>query len=211
MTSTSPKTLALAGDCWHPQQLVKNAFADCYSHSIDWRNAIEQSSIDSLQEFDIILLAKANHLSDSDDKPWMTPVIEQALVDYVEQGGKLWVLHSGLAEYDHHPRLCHLMGATFVQHPEPCDVTTRTTQAHPLTNSVTAFSLLDEHYEVVITDPQIEIVLKTESSYGTYPAGWFKQQGKGKVCGLTPTHFAAGWQQAQLQQLLQNTLDWLAN
>jgi type 1 glutamine amidotransferase len=55
------------------------------------------------------------------------------------------------------------------------------------------------------------VFLTTRSSHGLQPAGWTRCEGRGRVCALTPGHFAEVWLHPGFQRLLVNAVHWLVD
>jgi len=103
-----------------------------------------------------------------------------------------------------------ILGGAFIGHPKQCPVTVAPKDGHPLTAGVTAFTLTDEHYQMVLDDQEADLFLTSTSEHGTQPAGWTRFEGKGRVCVLTPGHNLEVWLDPSFQTLLDNCLHWCA-
>jgi type 1 glutamine amidotransferase len=160
--------------------------------------------------FPAVILSKSNNITAADETPWMTPAVEQAFADYVHQGGGLLALHSGTAGYQHTPHLRSLLGGVFAHHPEQCPVSSTPDSQHPLAQGVEPFTLKDEHYFMEMGAAEVDIFMTTQSSHGSQPGGWTRRQGRGRVCVLTPGHNLDVWQHPSYQNLITNTLRWVA-
>ena len=62
------------------------------------------------------------------------------------------------------------MGGTFAGHPAQCDVTVQPAAGHPLAAGCSPFTGHDEHYQMAMNDPDVDLFLHTASEHGT-PAG----------------------------------------
>lgn len=205
--------LILAGDVWHPQSLLREAFSGHLAEqcSIEWFAGNPENLVSRLSEFDVVVLAKANHLNESSEASWVTASIETALVSYVEAGGGLLVLHSGLAFYGKASAIWQLSGGGFIEHPDFCPVIYTPAEHHPVAKSCGVEEFIDEHYFVDLDDSKAEIFLTSTSSHGEQPAGWARQQGKGRVCVLTPAHHANVLNTEWYQKWLINGLNWCSH
>jgi type 1 glutamine amidotransferase len=204
------RTLVLSDDAWHPRSVVHaglQRLEDC-GFEFDWIEHADEWSAERMVEYPLVILTKANQASRTDERPWVTRKIEEAFGDYVRQGHGLLVVHSGLAGYERLSMLRGLMGGAFVEHPEQCPVMIKPKESHPLTVGSTPYTLTDEHYFVVLDDPQADIFLTTVSEHGTQPGGWTRMEGEGRVCVLTPSHNVEGWLHPSFQTLLLNALRW---
>ena len=135
-------------------------------------------------------------------------MVQQEFLNYVKSGNGLLVLHSGTAGYENTWTLRRLMGGVFREHPDQCPVTVEPQSPNPLTKGVLAFTLKDEHYFMELDDDQAEVFVKTISEHGVQPGGWRRNEGKGRVCVLTPGHNLEIWQHPSYQKLLLNSIHW---
>ena len=206
------RTLVLCGDYHHAAETTRQgleALGDC-GFTFDWLYEASEWSAEKMAAYRLVVFGKANHASPDDQSPWATPDVETAFQTYVQQGNSLLVLHSGTALYDKTPVLRALIGGVFESHPPQCPVTVEPHVGHPLTEGSTAFTLKDEHYQMVVDDPAVDHFLSTSSEHGTQPGGWTRTEGKGRVCVLTPGHNVEVWLHPSFQTLLLNALRWCA-
>jgi len=205
--------LVICDDFWHPSSTVRQGLAPLESqgYSFTWLENAKDWSAARLGGFPVTILAKSDNVSATDQTPWITPDVENALLDYVRGGHGLLVIHSGTVGGQRCPTLRALVGGVFVSHPKQCPVTVIPRQGHPLTTGVAAFTETDEHYQMQLDDAQASVFLTSESgSAPRQPAGWTRSDGAGRVCVLTPGHNAAVWLQPGFQRLLINALSWCA-
>jgi len=178
------KVLTLLGDFYHDHdkflEVVKYALKDKEIELLD-------SSIDNFHEYlvkkpDLLILGRENKINPQEDNVlvWMSEDIEKDLVEYVKNGGKLIVWHSGLASYNVDGPYVSLIRGYFKHHPEPKLVTY-------YGNNI-EFSFIDEHYFVHCDEKNTNVFLRSRSEYGDSIAGWTHNFGKGRVICLTPAH-----------------------
>jgi type 1 glutamine amidotransferase len=204
------RALVLCGDVWHPAQsariglgaLEKRGFA------FDWIEHADGWSAERMGAHPLVVLAKANNVSASDQRPWATEAVQTAFLDYVRRGNGLLVIHSGSAGYDQAPRLRRLLGGAFTHHPPQCLVTVELRAGHRLSAGSTAFTLVDEQYVINLDDDQVDIFLTTMSQHGTQPGGWTRIMAEGRVCVLTPGHNLDVWLHPSYQAVIHNALRW---
>jgi uncharacterized protein len=205
------KVMVLCGDRWHPGDVPRQGLlALGEAFSFDWNEDARRWSVEELAQVPLVVLAKSNNISASDESGWMTEAIACALVEHVRQGNGLLALHSGIAGYDPFPALCSLLGGVFSQHPDQCPVTMEPRAGHPLCARSAPFNLTDEHYFVRMEDKDADVFLTTRSVHGEQPAGWRRSEGQGRVAVLTPGHNLEVWLQPSFQALLRNSLEWCA-
>ncbi|WP_026371082.1 ThuA domain-containing protein [Kallotenue papyrolyticum] len=204
--------LVLCADRWHPATTPRAGLATL-AHAgaaFDWIEDGGAWSRAQLHRADVVLLTKANQRSADDTAPWMTEQIAAELIDYVQRGRGLLVIHAGLAGYEALPALRRLIGGGFVQHPPPCPVECVPQRGHAITETCTSFTVHDEHYVVALDDPAAQIIAVTRSQHGEQPGGWVRSVGSGRVCALTPGHELAVWQHPAYQRLIRRALWWCA-
>ena len=178
------QTLVLADDRYHPARIARTglgALGDC-GFTFDWIENGEDWSTERLTAYPLVVLVKANNISASDEHPWMTPEIADALRNHVCAGNSLLTLHSGTAGYRDTPVLRDLLGGLFMRHPKQCLVTVEPQAGHPLTAGSTAFTEVDEHYFMEMTDEPVDHFLQTVSEHGAQPGGWTRSEGDGRIC-----------------------------
>lgn len=184
----------------------------------------------SLANYDVIVMSKCDHISQSNNAPWKTPEIQEAFVNYVEGGGGLLVTHSGTVSGDNGATnvLDLLIGSRFVSHPNNCPVIVGAIKPHPITEKVGIFLQTDEHYHLEILAEDIDILSASfadaqgeESKYQTEPyfnapahiapAVYVRTQGKGRICVLTPGHVPEVWHNSEFSKMLANAVRWCAD
>lgn len=206
------KVLVLCGDHWHPPHIAwkgLNALAG-NEFTFDWMEDARDWSAETMLAYPVTVLTKSNNVSANDQTEWMTDAVQAAFLDYVMQGNGLLAIHSGTAEYENKPVLRSLLGGVFARHPEQCPVTVNPSEGHPLCVGSSAFTLQDEHYFMVMHDPQVDVFMTTNSVHGEQPGGWRREEGSGHVAVLTPGHNLEVWLHPSYQALLRNCLRWCA-
>lgn len=166
-------------------------------------------SAERMGQFPLVLLAKGNFISHTDHAPWYTPEVEEAFQEYVRGGGGLLAVHAGSA-VKNSPGMRRLLGGTFTHHPPQTDVTITPQGYHPITANVEPFTVRDEHYHMEADDLAAHHFLTTTSEHGAQPGGWWREEGEGRVCVLTPGHNLEVWLHPEFQTLLRNGLLWCA-
>lgn len=205
--------LVLCDDRWHPAITPRAGLLnlEAQGHHLDWIEDAADWSAEKMERYPVVIFTKSNNISAVDETPWMTPEIEAAFKSYVERGHGLLAIHSGLAGYENTPVLRALLGGVFDHHPAQCQVTIEPVAGGgPLTANVTSFTLQDEHYFMVVDDPEMPVFLTTRSENGAQPGGWTRMQGSGRVCVITPGHNLEIWQHPSFQALVKNSLLWCA-
>lgn len=204
--------LVLCDDKFHPAAIVRDGLAPLAGRfRFDWiENAVKWSP-ERMAKHPLTLIAKSNHVSREDHRPWMTEAAEAAFVEYVRKGGGLLAVHSGTAGYAETRQFRRLLGGVFVRHPKQCNVAVEPREGCALAEGAAAFAEKDEHYFMELDDAGADVFLTTRSEHGEQPGGWTRAEGRGRVCVLTPGHNREVWLHPSFQTLLANALNWRPN
>ena len=177
----------LCEDQWHPLQIPRAGLGALTGteFTFDWIENAEAWSPGNMLRYKLVILAKSNNVSASDNTGWMTASIQAAFSDYVRKGNGLLAIHSGAAGYEQMPVLRSLLRGVFTHHPEQCLVTMTPHVGHPLSIGCAPFTLQVEHYFMALDDPQVDVFMTT-----------------------TSVHNVEVWLHPSFQILLLNTLRW---
>ncbi len=203
------RVLVICNDRWHPAQTVRlglESLGECGFEFDFQENAIHWSA-EKMKQYQLIIFAKSDNISEIDVEPWVTAEVQQAFVHFVETGGGLVAIHSGTC-YLENPVLRSLMGGAFTTHPEQCPVAVIPKEEHPIAAGCSPFTITDEHYFMEFDPQGAELFLITRSEHCEMPGGWTRIQGNGRVCVLTPGHNVEVWRHPTYQKLLINALRW---
>lgn len=205
------RTLVLCDDQWHPAATVRRGLKSLSAHGFEYDFLTDGHSWSPalLGEFPLIVVAKANHVSAKNLQPWLAANTQASFGNFVRAGGGLLLVHGGIC-YKDFPEFRAGIGGAFMSHPEPCAVTFEPKPDHELTRGVKLFTEIDEQYVITLDAADADVFLHTRSAHGVQPAGWTRTDGAGRVCALTPGHYAAVWQHPEFQRLLLNALHWTA-
>ncbi|WP_440874145.1 ThuA domain-containing protein [Thalassotalea sp. PLHSN55] len=209
--------LVLSGDIWHPSEIIKKNFTDLFGADdfknknikVDYLSNLTNIAWQDIAKYKLIILAKSNHCSETNQQPWLEKNTAMQLVNHIKQGNNLFVVHSGLDGYDQHANLSSLIGASFVQHPEQCEVEFKVTKQHGLGKKIKNFTSTDEHYFLNITNDDLSVLAYTISTHGKQLGAWTRKQGQGKVAVMVPSHNQQAWHQVAYQQNLAQLILWL--
>ena len=205
--------LVICDDVWHPAETIRRGLAPLRAGGFEFE-FLETGSkclMERLPNFSTILLARANLISLTDQRPWLTPAAAAALQDHLRRGKGLVVIHAGTSRYEQSPGMGEMIGGAFVRHPDQCAVTVEPRAGHPLVNGVSKFTMHDEHYFMAMNDTGADVFLHSRSEHGVQPAGWTRTTADGgRVCVLTPGHNLEVWLHPEFQKLLLNALHWTA-
>ncbi len=207
------KVLVLCDDYWHPGEVIEAGLKPLEGEfAIDYvRDAKDMLTREMLEEYGVIVCCKSNQINGANQNPWfqeeVTEVMPEDFEDWVRQGGGFLFLHAGNT-YRDGELLSGLSGNSFTGHPPRCRVDLETIP-HPVTEGVGAFSLRDEHYQIVLTAQDASIFLKSRSEKGgEQVAGYTRSFGEGRVCVLTPGHILEVWRQEAFLRLVRQAIEW---
>jgi type 1 glutamine amidotransferase len=204
------KILVLCDDRWHPARVPREGLSPLTNKGFvfDWIEDAGEWSAERMAAYPVVILTKSNHVSFTDHREWMSVETQSAFADYVRKGNGLLAIHSGTADYQEKPVLRSLLGGVFTHHPEQCAVTLEPQPGHPLTTGIPLCTLKDEHYFMLMDDPQADTFLTTRSEHGEQPGGWRRSEGNGRVAVLTPGHNLEVWLHPSYHSIILNTLRW---
>ncbi|OMF38669.1 hypothetical protein BK133_00205 [Paenibacillus sp. FSL H8-0548] len=209
--------VALVGDFYHKEELAREALlkALAASHASEQLKvhfvADTESLVSALGESpDTVILFAEDRIAPTSqpDLKWMTPVIADQIVQYVENGGSWLAWHSGLASYPVDSSYIRMLRGYFLSHPSQHELVSYTSvnaeQPQP-------FEIMDEHYFVHCDAERTEVFLRSSSVDGESIAGWRHPYGAGRVSCLTPAHLEEGLLNLNFLSLLKCEIEWLAD
>lgn len=221
------RVLLLCDEHYHPGQVVIDGIAPLKAKGFDFTIITDSSTFkkEMLNDYQVVLMSNCDQVSAEDQSSWKTADIQQAFVDYVENGGGLLVTHSGTVAGENTAKLDKLIGSKFAFHPNQTPMTVAPLKPHPITEGVELFCEKDEQYQLNFLADDIDIIMASyipaqgdlskigEDHYhnapeNICPCGYVRSQGKGRVCVLTPGHNVEVWLNPNFQRALENALKW---
>ncbi|MCM1189126.1 MAG: ThuA domain-containing protein [bacterium] len=157
-----------------------------------------------LETFDVCI----NYMDNWENRG--TRKAQEALCGYVEDGGRMLTLHTGIITKKSRPLLV-LNGGAFTGHAEAGILTYRYCGTDPtLGEGAEDFELFEEPYRYELLRPQ-EMTLFLEYRHGGewYPAGWHLPCGRGKVVYLAPGHDREAFRNPSYLRQIRNALKFL--
>ena len=223
------KILVLCDDHYHPGQTVKDGLAPLKEkgYRFDFVDDGLDVKPEMLKDYSVVILSKCDEATPDNRVSWETAELQQAFVDYIENGGGIITIHCGLVSGMDTQVLHGLIGAKFKTHPNNSLVTVEAVKNHPVTEGVSQFTELDEHYYIELLADDVDILMASYSPpqgevekyetepYFNYPAKiepscFVRTQGKGRSCVLASGHHLKVWHNPNFQRLLDNSLRWCA-
>jgi len=133
-----------------------------------------------------------------------------ALAKWVEAGGGLLALHAVTVLREDNQAMRKLIGGRFLSHPPQFDFTvTPFARTHPVTDGIGAFSVRNE-FSIQAFDADVSIHMAAEDRGLIHPMVWTKNQGRGRVVYIAPSHTSSTWATVEYRQLLRQGVGWLA-
>jgi len=222
------RILAICGDYWHPLASIIEGLGPILKSQGEVHFVSEPAEIESqlLTNYDLLVITKADEIAPENYLVWKTQEVQNAILDYVENGGGLLVCHAGTVSGKETETFDQLIGCRFRYHPRDSAVTVAPLKPHPICEGIEAFTEVDEHYWIDVLKDDVDIILastspaqgdlgKSESEpydncpVTVYPSGYTRTQGKGRVCVLTPGHLLPVWQNKNYEKTIKNAIKWL--
>ena len=223
------RALLICDDYWHPGQVPVDGVAPLKEQGFQFDIIFDAKNFrpETLSDYSVVLLVKSDQTSAGDKSSWKTEAVQKAFISYVESGGGLLAIHSGVVGCMENHGLDELIGCKLSSHPHDCPVIVQAIKPHPVTKGVEVFCETDEHYRLEILSPDVDILMASysppqgtpdkyeEDPYNNTPAwicpaAYVRKQGKGRVCVLSPGHLLPVWLNQQFQRTLANAIRWAA-
>lgn len=211
-----PSALAVTGDRYHSPVVMRDGLVPALVREnipVTFIEDVTALNKESLARVQLLIMARnGRYWPDGYSKPykmWMTETQERAVIDFVENGGALLVVHNGHSFFP--PEYSKLAGGSFGGHPKPYTFTVRVeNKNHPVTAGVEDFEIFDEQHMSKYTLDAEHLLLRSLSKENVEAsAGWWREEGKGRVCYLTPGHTPESIGHPMMQRLVRNAVRWL--
>jgi len=167
-----------------------------------------------LGDYDFVLIAKeARAEPGTSNVLWSTEKTEDALANWVQNGGRLFALHNGLSSYTTEGIYSHLVRGRFLFHPQehPRFRIRETSTGGPTLEGFKSFEIEDEMYFVFVDSANTEVILQTWSpDYGSSAAAWRHRVGSGRVFCYTVGHKAAVLANEAHRAVITRGFEWLS-
>ncbi|SEN96611.1 ThuA domain-containing protein [Paenibacillus sp. OV219] len=146
---------------------------------------------------------------------WSVPVTEHqaaSLVQFVQRGGSLLVIHNGIS-LQSREECALLIGGKFTGHPDYQRLDfCKTEIQHPITSGIEPFSLEEEPYQFEFyADACNEVLLEYTLDDRRIPAAWTAIRGQGRIVYLMPGHHKPSFLHPSCRRLIQNCAQWLTS
>lgn len=213
-----PHALVLTGDRYHAPGLAREYIAKALLEEnipatfIENVNALSAEALSTVDL--LIILRDGMNWPDGFNKPpfiWMTDAQQQAIWDFVNRGGGFLALHNAQGKYPPGGLYYKLFGGDYNGHPKPYKFAVRVENPnHPITAGVHDFEVFDEQHTVKYYLDKEHLLLRSISPENLEsPAGWWREQGKGRFVYLAPGHTQDALSNPMMQLLIRNSVNWL--
>ncbi|MDP6116563.1 MAG: ThuA domain-containing protein [Planctomycetota bacterium] len=206
------KSLGLIADRYHEADYIKKGLSPAFNAAgleIAFSEDGQKISAASLRETDLLVIFRDGNGFDQPEH-WITPQQEQAIADFVGDGGAFLPLHNALALYPKDGPYREVTAGHFLRHPAVREFKVRVTnQEHPVTERVNDYTTQDEQHFIECDEDRVTILLHSDDpEEGSSVAGYAYEFGKGRVCWLAQGHTIEGLLQPEYQIMLSNAIRW---
>jgi len=217
-TATRPRALALVGDRYHSPVYIRDGLIQAMVRENIPTTFIEEVSelnAKSLTDHQLLIILRdgMNWPNGYEQPPvkWMTEEQQQAIWDFVHNGGGFLALHNSQGIYPPDGLYYKLFGGDYGGHPKPYVFTVRVeNKDHPVTAGVEDFEIYDEQHTVKYYLDREHLLLRTIARDNLAAAGgWWREMGKGRFCYLSPGHTPDALNHPMMQRLIRNAANWL--
>ena len=148
---------------------------------------------------------------DAKPVPWMQPAQEEAIEQFVLNGGGFMPLHNAGWAYPWQGGYRRTMGGYFVGHPPIAKFRVEVVnKTHPITAGVESYEITDEQHFLWFDYDRVEVLLVSQGQDGRQSvAGWAYEYGKGRVAYLANGHTLEILRCPMYQKLLRNAARWV--
>lgn len=224
----------------HTEEMIKIISDKSGAFQVTGSKEISMFEPENLIKFDAIVLnntcSKGDHRnlfwdklraeSDADSALLMKKALqlEENLIQYVENGGGLFLVHGAVTTQNNSRAFSRLVGASFDYHPPQQPIQIRLADPnHPLVQAFPAagFNHVDEpyFYKNAYSELDFKPLLyfhnseitgqKNPLTEGKTYVAWIRAQGKGKVMYCSPSHNAQSFENPDLLRFFLNGLQYV--
>ena len=148
---------------------------------------------------------------DAPPERWMKPHQEEAIEQFVLDGGSFLVLHNSAWNYPWEGAYRRTVGGYYQFHPpfQKFDVKV-VDKKHPITAGVTDYEIEDEQHFIWFDPDRVTLLTTSTGKDGRQSAaGFCHEHGKGRVAYLGHGHRLVVLEQPPAQKLMTNAVKWL--
>ena len=214
-----PMALALIGDRYHSPVYIRDALIQDFVREnipIAFITDHQALTAEALEHYQLLVFLKDGMIWPNGYEPnsqvlWMTDAQQQAIWDFVHNGGAFLALHNSHGIYPEGGLYYKLFGGNYGGHPPPETFTIRVeNKNHPITQGVEDFETFDEqHMSKYDLDREHLLLRNISRANKSAPAGWWRELGKGRFVYLAPGHTPEALGHPMMQRLIRNSMRWL--
>ncbi len=201
--------LLVLGDIQHPRYHSVEELSPLLNElkktwSITILEEYEDLTEKELKNYEIII----NYIDNWEEKG--SKGTEEALYDYIMNGGKMLTLHNGII-LKNAATLLKMQGAIFQGHDSYQSLLFDKTEiGHEITAGLKAFSMQEEPYEFhMLSDIGKTLIITYEKDGNIYPAGWVSSVDKGKLVYFCFGHNSSSFIRDEVKELCLKAVSWL--
>jgi len=190
----------------HPHKRLRDVARPMLDRGIKlfYSSDIDELELQNLKKYDAVLLYANYH---EPHYPKLPKDKEQALIDYVEQGGGFVPIHSASGNFRNSEAFINLLGGAFKSHGTDSMETRIAEPDHEIMKGFKGFESWDETYVHKKHNTENRTVL---SYRGDEPWTWIRTQGDGRVFYTAWGHDERTWRNEGFQDLLERGIRWAA-
>ena len=214
-----PRALALIGDRYHSPVYIRDNLIPAFVREnipVTFIENHEALTAEALKHYQLLVFLKDGMIWPNGYEPnsyvqWMTDEQQQAIWDFVNNGGGFLALHNSHGIYPQGGLYYKLFGGDYGGHPAPETFTIRIeNKNHPITQGVEDFETFDEqHMSKYYLDREHLLLRNISRANQSAPAGWWREMGKGRFVYLAPGHTPEALGHPMMQRLIRNSMRWL--
>jgi len=203
----------MIGDFYHPRE---NAI-DAVKKAVELNGAIliegGTSEVGSALDTnpDALIIYRENRVNPEAETVdmWLTDEIDEKITTYVKNGGRIIAMHTAIASYPEDSKYIDMVKGYFVEHPVPHYMTRYVSSDLSPLGDKFDFAVMDEHYVVNVDEANTNVFMRHSSEYGESCSAWYHSYGNGKVMVLVPTHRKEGFENPEMQRLVNEAVAWV--
>ena len=207
------RVLAIIGDRFHDPEILRAGLLPLQAADCEFDFVVNPDQIPwaNLSHYHAVVLAKGSYdFSTGMSHRWLGDH-GRRFAGFVNAGGGLLALHSGLAGYADNEVMRGLCKGAFTHHPDGIIAQSVRRLENGLLPAWPPFEIADEQYFIRFHSRDTTEFLVTHSeAHGQASAGWAHACGRGRVACLTPGHTAEVFSVPAYRQVVQDVLRWVA-
>jgi len=127
---------------------------------------------------------------------------------FVRHGGGLLCLHNGIS-LQTAPQLYALIGGKFIGHP-PQEELSFLPDEKGFLKDLPGFVLSEEPYQFQMFGNEVTPLLSYTYRGESYPGGWCRSEGNGRIVFLTPGHSVQAFRASPYREMIRQCAEWAA-